>query len=206
MKLRDPVCGMLIERTQAAGSTSYGPVTYYFCATACMDAFRTDPARYFHRAHTAGGLRVDAVDAPMSTQPPAAGRSCPYCGSAAHAVHEPAAFGELTLDESVAITRSEWRRRLGYEAYGRDHAGELIRSLLLCALAPAEPEHGAAARVHLAAAAAALANAPNAALHVKRELQALSDALWQVLATSGLPLDRVATHMAVIGRHLFPRR
>jgi Cu+-exporting ATPase len=42
----DPVCGMAVEPSAAAGSYDYQGKTYYFCATSCRTKFQEDPAYY----------------------------------------------------------------------------------------------------------------------------------------------------------------
>ncbi len=42
----DPVCGMTIEQTAAAGSATYDGTTYYFCSPACQERFEADPAQF----------------------------------------------------------------------------------------------------------------------------------------------------------------
>jgi len=37
----DPVCGMLIDPADAAGSSQYDGTTYYFCASSCKSEFDT---------------------------------------------------------------------------------------------------------------------------------------------------------------------
>lgn len=44
--VRDPVCGMEIQPTEAAAHMSHGGTTYYFCSTSCAAKFKADPARY----------------------------------------------------------------------------------------------------------------------------------------------------------------
>lgn len=48
-KVKDPVCGMLIESTEAVASYEFDGTMYYFCATACRDAFVANPTRYVDR-------------------------------------------------------------------------------------------------------------------------------------------------------------
>lgn len=43
---RDPVCGMDVEETKAAATSTYKNKTYYFCAEACKRAFEKDPQKY----------------------------------------------------------------------------------------------------------------------------------------------------------------
>jgi Cu+-exporting ATPase len=42
----DPVCGMTIDPTSAAGSAEYEGRTYYFCSNHCVESFKADPAKY----------------------------------------------------------------------------------------------------------------------------------------------------------------
>ena len=45
-KGKDPVCGMEVAASQAAGVSTYKGATYYFCASACKTAFEADPEKY----------------------------------------------------------------------------------------------------------------------------------------------------------------
>jgi Cu+-exporting ATPase len=42
----DPVCGMTVQPSTAAGSYEYQGKTYYFCATSCLTKFGADPIHY----------------------------------------------------------------------------------------------------------------------------------------------------------------
>jgi Cu+-exporting ATPase len=42
----DPVCGMTVEETEAAGTHTYAGVTYYFCNESCLERFRASPADF----------------------------------------------------------------------------------------------------------------------------------------------------------------
>jgi Cu+-exporting ATPase len=42
----DPVCGMEVNRNEAAGSSEYNGKTYYFCAPGCKRDFDKDPEKY----------------------------------------------------------------------------------------------------------------------------------------------------------------
>jgi Cu+-exporting ATPase len=44
--VKDPVCGMEIDPTTAAGKSEYRDETYYFCAPGCKVAFDKEPERY----------------------------------------------------------------------------------------------------------------------------------------------------------------
>lgn len=44
--VKDPVCGMDVEPSQAAARMEYRGQTYYFCSQSCQEQFRANPARY----------------------------------------------------------------------------------------------------------------------------------------------------------------
>jgi len=45
-KVKDPVCGMEIDSSQAAGHRDYNGATYGFCSDSCQSKFDADPAQY----------------------------------------------------------------------------------------------------------------------------------------------------------------
>ncbi len=45
--IRDPVCGMTIEKEKAAGESNHNGETYYFCSKPCKKQFDADPEKYF---------------------------------------------------------------------------------------------------------------------------------------------------------------
>ncbi len=44
--VKDPVCGMVFVKEDAAGQTLYNGETYYFCAPSCKKSFDSDPQKY----------------------------------------------------------------------------------------------------------------------------------------------------------------
>jgi Cu+-exporting ATPase len=44
--VKDPVCGMTIDKETAAGTSEYEGVTYYFCAPICKKKFDQNPQQY----------------------------------------------------------------------------------------------------------------------------------------------------------------
>ncbi len=42
----DPVCGMSIEESAAAGSATHEGTTYCFCSPACEHRFEAEPEKY----------------------------------------------------------------------------------------------------------------------------------------------------------------
>ncbi len=45
-RVKDPVCGMMIEPSKAAATRVYEGVTYYFCGQGCARAFDAEPKGY----------------------------------------------------------------------------------------------------------------------------------------------------------------
>jgi len=45
-KVKDPVCGMMIDPQTAAATSEHKGKTYYFCARGCKAAFDKDPEKY----------------------------------------------------------------------------------------------------------------------------------------------------------------
>lgn len=45
-KVKDPVCGMVIDKASAAASYTYRGKDYFFCNTACYEKFREHPEQY----------------------------------------------------------------------------------------------------------------------------------------------------------------
>lgn len=43
---KDPICGMDVEESEAAGRSEYEGITYYFCSSGCKDKFDKDPEEY----------------------------------------------------------------------------------------------------------------------------------------------------------------
>lgn len=48
---KDPVCGMEVEETTAAGKSEYKGQTYYFCSIGCKRAFDKEPEKYAGQVH-----------------------------------------------------------------------------------------------------------------------------------------------------------
>jgi len=46
MQVKDPVCGMTIEDTDAAATADHDGTTYYFCSQDCADEFTANPEDY----------------------------------------------------------------------------------------------------------------------------------------------------------------
>ncbi len=46
----DPVCGMQIEKADAAGQSDFEGRTYYFCSSACKEQFDANPTRFINKS------------------------------------------------------------------------------------------------------------------------------------------------------------
>jgi Cu+-exporting ATPase len=49
-KATDPVCGMSVDPAKAAATFEYKGTKYYFCSTACKDAFAKEPEKYLAKS------------------------------------------------------------------------------------------------------------------------------------------------------------
>lgn len=45
-KVKDPVCGMEIDKNKAVGKSEYKAQIYYFCSMGCKKQFERDPQKY----------------------------------------------------------------------------------------------------------------------------------------------------------------
>ncbi len=51
--VKDPVCGMDVETSSAAGHTDHKGQTYYFCGSSCKEKFDANPEIYVGKSATA---------------------------------------------------------------------------------------------------------------------------------------------------------
>ncbi len=111
MKVIDPVCNMTIEDKNAAGSSLYKGVTYYFCSTHCKGKFDKDPEAYLKEkikkkeiiSATQKAIGEICYTCPMHPEvvqdKPGA---CPKCGMA---LELKTALGEEENPELIDMTR-----------------------------------------------------------------------------------------------------
>jgi len=45
----DPVCGMQIDESEAAGQVEYEGETYFFCSPGCKARFEAEPAEHIDK-------------------------------------------------------------------------------------------------------------------------------------------------------------
>ncbi len=81
----DPVCGMEVEPTSAAGTHEHDGQTYFFCSQHCLERFRAEPARYLGPATQEPKKPSATRDFTCPMHPEVhqtAPGSCPSCGMA----------------------------------------------------------------------------------------------------------------------------
>ena len=111
-KVRDPVCGMMVDPLSAAGRCDYAGTTYYFCHPHCEERFRGDPDGYLNGTVKSsmdetpaepGTTYICPMCPDVTSEKPAA---CPSCGMAL----EPATVTveEAVNPELVEMTRRFW--------------------------------------------------------------------------------------------------
>jgi Cu+-exporting ATPase len=97
MEATDPVCGMTVDPTHAAGRFDYRGHPYYFCCTQCRERFQAAPEHFLHGNHT-HAMPGHAMPTPMLAAPAGPTRQyicpmdpdvisdrpgpCPKCGMA----------------------------------------------------------------------------------------------------------------------------
>ncbi|MDD2485585.1 MAG: YHS domain-containing protein [bacterium] len=45
-EIKDPVCGLYVNKNDAENMSVYDGITYYFCSLECMNLFFDDPDHY----------------------------------------------------------------------------------------------------------------------------------------------------------------
>lgn len=45
-RVKDPVCGMMVNPDKAAGKSEFKGQTYYFCSADCKSQFDGDPGKF----------------------------------------------------------------------------------------------------------------------------------------------------------------
>jgi len=109
-KVKDPVCGMMVDPHATPHRAQYEGKPYYFCSPGCQSKFQADPAKYTAQQPE---LKADAVPegtiytCPMHPQIRQVGPgSCPICGMALEPVLATAETGPS--HELVDMTRRFW--------------------------------------------------------------------------------------------------
>ena len=107
-KVKDPVCGMMVDPHAGKPSAQHGGRTYHFCSEGCRIKFTKDPERYLDKKGEPEPLPVGTLyTCPMHPQIVQEGPGpCPICGMA------PEPMGALPEDtdnpELIDFTRRLW--------------------------------------------------------------------------------------------------
>jgi len=109
-KVRDPVCGMMVDPTTAKHRAAHDGGDYYFCGAGCKTKFLADPAKYLTppEAKPPAPAHVGAIyTCPMhpQIQQPGPG-NCPICGMALEPETVTAEIGPDA--ELIDMTRRFW--------------------------------------------------------------------------------------------------
>ncbi|SCY97900.1 heavy metal translocating P-type ATPase [Microvirga guangxiensis] len=109
-KVKDPVCGMMVDPHTTTHRAQYEGKPYYFCSSGCHSKFTADPAKY---VEPAADRKAEAVPegtiytCPMHPEIRQVGPgSCPICGMALEPVVATAEAGPS--HELVDMTRRFW--------------------------------------------------------------------------------------------------
>jgi len=93
-RVKDPVCGMMVDPQKAAGKVEQAGKTYYFCSPRCQERFEKEPERFLAAPGTAGMEHAHAAAPPATAQDirytcpmhpeivQIGPGSCPICGMA----------------------------------------------------------------------------------------------------------------------------
>ncbi len=100
----DPVCGMTVQPSTAAGSHTVEGRTYYFCSTGCLEKFRVEPRRYLSPASS---------KQPAPAAPASAGTKyvCPMCPEVLEDTQVPCPKCGMALEPGSVLplpTRTEY--------------------------------------------------------------------------------------------------
>lgn len=107
-KVKDPVCGMMVDPAAGKPHMAYKGHEYYFCSDSCHGKFKADPEKYL----TAQSAAAPAIKGAQYTCPmhPEIIRdepgSCPICGMALEPVMP--SFDDGPNPELVDFTRRFW--------------------------------------------------------------------------------------------------
>ena len=100
-KVRDPVCGMLVEPETAAAHAEHEGTNYYFCSTHCRDSFVAAPTRYAGAPEAAprtmAAEKAEVIyTCPMHPEIRQQGPgTCPKCGMALEPLGVPAPAAKI---------------------------------------------------------------------------------------------------------------
>ncbi len=106
MKVTDPVCKMTIEDKDAAATSVYKGITYYFCSKTCKDKFDKNPDAFLVEKTAMPRKLYEIYTCPMHPEIRQEGPGfCPKCGMGLEPVSPPAGKTEWTCPMHPEIIR-----------------------------------------------------------------------------------------------------
>ncbi len=175
MRIRDPVCGMVLEWEEAVEHVVIDDQAFYFCCPECADRFRDS---------LTNGRAPEPPDAcDMPTRHTVARETASLESVRADAVPRVA---DGNLDDFEAALFRAWRRRLPPDCRARPECRTLERALVIQTLAPCNPERRRRSEVLTAAEIARLRDPRIDRNQLRVELHVLPEALEETLLEAGL--------------------
>jgi Cu+-exporting ATPase len=109
-KVRDPVCGMMVDPATAKHRIDHAGETYFFCNPRCREKFVANPDAYLKPAPPPAPAKPGVIyTCPMHPEVRQIGPgTCPKCGMALEPEDVSAAVGEGPNPELVDMTRRFW--------------------------------------------------------------------------------------------------
>ena len=119
-RVKDPVCGMMVDPQKAAGKVEHAGKTYHFCSTQCVERFTKEPEKFLTAPGTAGMDSVPAKSGPAVAESTKGIRytcpmdpeivqigpgTCPICGMALEPM-------DITAEEQADPEYDSMRKRL----------------------------------------------------------------------------------------------
>jgi Cu+-exporting ATPase len=116
-KVKDPVCGMMVDPQKSAGKAEHAGKTYFFCSPRCAERFQKDPEKYLaapgtaemehpHAARPQASAQNIRYTCPMHPEIVQMGPgNCPICGMALEPM-------DILVDEQADPEYDSMRRRL----------------------------------------------------------------------------------------------
>ena len=118
-RVKDPVCGMMVDPQKAAGKVEHAGKTYHFCSTRCVERFTKEPEKFLAAPGTCGdgacslrsraateGAKGIRYTCPMDPEIVQIGPgTCPICGMALEPM-------DITAEEQADPEYESMRKRL----------------------------------------------------------------------------------------------
>ncbi|MEJ2678545.1 MAG: hypothetical protein P8174_05635 [Gemmatimonadota bacterium] len=185
MRIRDPVCGMVLEWEEAVEHVVVDERVFYFCCPACAVRFREGLAKK---------RTPEAPEACDGAPPHRLPVDVPAWQESVSAGAVPQVAGQSLDDFEAALFRA-WQRRLPQDYRARPECRTLLRALILQSLVPSDPERRHRSDVLTAAEIARLRTPRLERNRVHTELRAVPAAFEEALRDAALSQVQVSACM-----------